>query len=429
MTNRPERSRQSVSTCEYCGKQDFTSRKNARRWGKIQFPADPPRAYRCASGGKHWHAGHLPAAIINGTISRSDAYAHLRQEKPPVTAVQENTTAMQAAFDRAARLKTTSKEQTVDLADQVETHLADTVGTPLGDESTRRLATLFTHLDAYRTVNDVLVTPNLAKRIVGLNSENNRNHRPTRSDRYARDMIEGRWREQTGQSIVIDRDGKVIDGNHRMHAVAKSGRALRFDFTFGVEPSNIIVIDANAPRTAGDMIKVVGGPDLSKEVAAIVRWVWAWDRNSPTGIGGSITPTPLEIVEKYAADAHRFHAAAERGRDAVKRKLCAGSVAGTAFFLFNRISATASHEFFDAFVSGNNLIETDAIQVLRERLRSRHEDRLTPAIQLAMLVKTWERYNTLDSEGNRVKCYRLQPVKEGKIGNGNFPKLHRAIEL
>jgi hypothetical protein len=429
-----------VRTCPACGKFCFLSRKAARRWAKHRFAADRPRPYRCATGGDMWHVGHLPANVRNGTITREQAYAHLKRQENPTVTTTEPRTAIAEAFDRAqTRPRPAPRPATPaavngnppqpDLAADAEKHLAATIGTPVGDESTRRLAALFVDLGTYRTVNDVLVTPALAKRIIELNSENNRNLKPTRKDRYKRDMISNRWREQTGQTIVIDTNGRVIDGNHRMHATAESGRAFRFDFTFGVQPENILVIDALAPRTAADLIKVAGGPGIPKEVQAIVRWVWAWDLGSPMGIGGINTPTPLEIVEAYEMDSDRYHAAADRGRDAVKRKLCAGSAAGVAFFLFNRIGASASHVFFDAFISGANIPETHAAFALREKLRVRHEKRYSPAYQLALIVSAWNRWNTLDSDGLRIPVYRIQPVKEGQVGNRNFPSLSQPVPL
>jgi hypothetical protein len=54
-----------------CGKVAYPSRKAARQAVRRLLMHDPrPRAYRCATHPGHWHVGHIPDAVRQGTITR-----------------------------------------------------------------------------------------------------------------------------------------------------------------------------------------------------------------------------------------------------------------------------------------------------------------------------------------------------------------------
>jgi hypothetical protein len=49
-----------VSTCTWCGKGSYTSRKAARNASRRHHPGQPLNAYRCPVAEKIWHYGTLP---------------------------------------------------------------------------------------------------------------------------------------------------------------------------------------------------------------------------------------------------------------------------------------------------------------------------------------------------------------------------------
>ena len=70
-------------------------------------------------------------------------------------------------------------------------------------------------------VSKMVITPETAKRLLDGNSDNRKLIRST-VDQYARDMAAGRWR-LTHQGLLIGKRGKILDGQHRLHAIVKSG--------------------------------------------------------------------------------------------------------------------------------------------------------------------------------------------------------------
>jgi hypothetical protein len=65
--NRPPFNRQPVKTCETCGKQCYTSKKNAKDAAKNRHAGDQMNAYEC---GGFWHYGHLPKGVRRGSVGR-----------------------------------------------------------------------------------------------------------------------------------------------------------------------------------------------------------------------------------------------------------------------------------------------------------------------------------------------------------------------
>lgn len=300
------------------------------------------------------------------------------------------------------------------------------------DNTTAILDTLFNDLDTYRYMTGIKVTPAMARRLINLNAANNRNIKDSLVARYTRDMTPDangrtRWRSRTGQTVKIGTDGRVLDGAHRMHAVDRSGHTVEFDLAFGVDPADIVVVDNGGARSADDVIKIAGG-EVRKGTSAVVRWTWAWDLGAYRGTTGRLTPTAMEILDLYEANPGAFDAAAARGADLARTGLLAASPAATGYYLLNRVDTTTAGVFYDQFVSGTNLKEGDAIKALRDRLTRRRIDRITPAEQLALIIRAWNNYNTLDRDGNRVVVERLQLTREGKLTNANFPMPRKAAK-
>lgn len=69
--------------------------------------------------------------------------------------------------------------------------------------------------------------------------------------RYARDMAAGQW-TLNHQGIAFGDDGVLVDGQHRLMAVVKSGETVKMMVTWG---ANRVGIDELRARSAADVIK------------------------------------------------------------------------------------------------------------------------------------------------------------------------------
>lgn len=101
-----------------------------------------------------------------------------------------------------------------------------------------------------------IVTPTMAREWLGFN-ENNRNVRSLNVRMFARDISSNAW-VVTGQAVQFDRDGRLIDGQHRLLAIVKADRPVMLLVVRGLDPRAQSVIDAGAKRSAGDALKFAG---------------------------------------------------------------------------------------------------------------------------------------------------------------------------
>lgn len=264
----------------------------------------------------------------------------------------------------------------------------------------------------------VLVTPSLAKKWLAKNTDENRNPKRSKIPMFVRDMKAGEWDSETGETLKFDEDGWLLDGQNRLYAVIAYGRPVKFDIATGLKRKTMRVLDTGSARTASDALKISGSTSRTR-AASIVRWVILWDGGVFTSRGGGTVgranPTNSEILDRFNAEPGAFDAATRRADDCSHRRLCNGSSAGVAHYLFSRIDTEYTQRYFDQFISGANLPEKSPILALRSRFTRIRIDRITPAEQLALFVRSWNVWRKDKEMGGLI-------IARGDLTNTNFPQ-------
>lgn len=119
-------------------------------------------------------------------------------------------------------------------------------------------------MDTYNDFNNqsewLLVTPQVAQELLKSQIKNRPlNHFTVK--KYANDMANGNWK-QCGDTICVDKNGCLTDGQHRLHAIIESGIAVRMLLVKGVEHS--IYKDTGCRRTLVGNIKIAAD-DICEE--------------------------------------------------------------------------------------------------------------------------------------------------------------------
>ncbi len=268
----------------------------------------------------------------------------------------------------------------------------------------------------------ILVTPSMARQWLDKNAEENRPEKRSKVPSYARDMLAGKWREDTAEFIKFDDElddgGILIDGANRMRAVILAGIPVWFDVAFGVPRENMVVLDTGAPHSAADAMRTgaPGATSLARS-ASIVRWAMMWDAKYYMGSGGGLRPTHSEIIDRYNAERGMFNAAATRATDCQNRGLATGAPMGVAYYLFANIDQEKAHGFFDQCVSGANLPHLSPVLTLRNRMLRARIDRLTRPEQLALTIRAWNAFR----EDRQIAQLLIVTGRDGKLNNENFP--------
>ena len=120
------------------------------------------------------------------------------------------------------------------------------------------------------------ITPDVARELL-------KNARPNRALSKARvralidDIRAGRWRVN-GESIILDQDLRMIDGQHRCAAIAEAGIAVDVLVVVGVSPDVAMSIDQGHTKVGGDMLHMAG-LDQAQTLATVARWLFRYERN------------------------------------------------------------------------------------------------------------------------------------------------------
>lgn len=118
----------------------------------------------------------------------------------------------------------------------------------------------------------VTITPDQADRILKTNYQN-RTINSSRVNQYARDMETGRWRVN-GETIILDEEGRLLDGQHRLAACVKSNRPFDTILVRGVERDARLTVDSGMSRRLSHRLTMFG----FKDGAALSTTVGWWKR-------------------------------------------------------------------------------------------------------------------------------------------------------
>lgn len=114
------------------------------------------------------------------------------------------------------------------------------------------------------------ITPELAAEYLKQNKEN-RSIRDKAVAPLMQDMLHGNWK-LTGEAIKFDTEDKLIDGQHRLTAVERSGIPVEMMVIRGVQPEAQLVLDTGMKRTGANALEIsLGGHEatLRAAIAAI----------------------------------------------------------------------------------------------------------------------------------------------------------------
>jgi len=114
------------------------------------------------------------------------------------------------------------------------------------------------------------VTPQMAERWLPANTRN-RHIRWKAVDRYAEDMASGRWRF-TGEGIKFSRSGRLLDGQHRLLAIVKSGASVQMVVSTNLDEDAQDNMDTNIKRSGADMLswREIKNPSIVSALCRVI---------------------------------------------------------------------------------------------------------------------------------------------------------------
>lgn len=246
------------------------------------------------------------------------------------------------------------------------------------------------------------ITPDEARRLLAKNKGN----RPLNEEQVALmagEMLKDRW-ALNGSSIVLNGD-RLIDGQHRLHAVIRANKSIQTVVVEGVSSDVFDTIDVGRKRKASDVLAIRGERSVL-DLAAACSLALRFERGTMTHRGGNRFTT-LDIE-----DCLRRHPSlrASLGKALPYKALCSASMMATVHYFGSCIDQDAADEFLHQVGTGIGLNANDPAYVLREKLlanKSSMKKYDTPML-CAFYIKAWNAFR----EGRKITLLKMKEGEE-----------------
>lgn len=124
-------------------------------------------------------------------------------------------------------------------------------------------------------------SPEKAQRILDTKNPMNRSISAGHVARMADDMRNGRW-DANGETIKFDSEGNLLDGQHRLQAIAMSGTSQKLLVVRGLDAQARNTVDSGRRRTVGDRARMSLGIKNSPWMTAGVRFYLSINEDQTT---------------------------------------------------------------------------------------------------------------------------------------------------
>lgn len=259
------------------------------------------------------------------------------------------------------------------------------------------------------TVSHELITPEYASELLKGNTHNRKSN-----EKQIKKLAELHATEhwvQTGDPIRLTHDGIVVDGQHRLLAIVKSGIPQFYFIMRGVELTAQEVIDTGSRRTLFAMLNTRKEKN-SAELGSVIKNIYAWEvlgYRSAEGQEAISIPILLKYFDENAEHIRKVTSQSKR----VTGKI-SGGIAGTALavHLLSGIDTEDADHFWDRLISDLGHSEGDPITTLRQsllrdrelavRTRASHRGQTW---RLAVIIKAWNAYR----RGEKISRLQYNP--------------------
>lgn len=267
----------------------------------------------------------------------------------------------------------------------------------------------------------VRMTPSFADRLLTSNIHN-RGARDEHVHKLARDMAAGTFRF-TGDPIRIDKDGVLLDGQHRLMACVEAKVPFDTVLIEGLESEAQQNIDQNIARKFSDYL-VMHGCKNPFNVAAIVRMeeLVATAPSLETAVTGrNRIPSFNELVARYERDPDHYDELTKRSQGVAKGLPVSGTVVATLMTHFARISEDDARDFFiklrnPGMLPGGHPVLALRNALIEERNRSAGGS-LGARWTYGIIIKAWNLYR----DGTTVGSLK---ARFGGANPEKFPEAH-----
>lgn len=210
-----------------------------------------------------------------------------------------------------------------------------------------------------------IITPEVAADFLCSN-DRNRKLKESQVARIAAVISRGFWRFN-GETIKIDWNGQVVDGQHRLEACVRTGMPIDTLLVTGLEPEVYHSLGGETPRTLADLLGQ-DGVASAFTVASAAGWYQIFC--SANWRTGELRKFLRQELEMFAQSSPMLQEVAKRvmAKPVIRRRLMASGMAAALWTLFAERDATLAELFMEQLADGIGLMPGDPALAVRNRL-------------------------------------------------------------
>lgn len=241
------------------------------------------------------------------------------------------------------------------------------------------------------------VTPKIAEAYLRHNKKNVALRRKV-VDFYAAQMKKKQWKE-TAEAIQFSENGNLIDGQHRLHAIVKSGVTLRLLVARDVPRDAFHVLNTGRKRTSSDLLTIEGisNPTIKSQTTNFIltfqsgKYYKLANQQS-----GSSSITNAEILKFVKNNPELGEICDYCNKIYYKfRGMSPGSLSGL-YWIFSKKSQRQCDDFFEKYSTGLDLTPTSPVFLLREKFIRDMGNKRKMGIKekIALFIIAWNAFLT-----------------------------------
>lgn len=261
------------------------------------------------------------------------------------------------------------------------------------------------------TTNLETITPERAQNWLDEHNVKNRPINETNLQALLHDMKTDNF-HLTGETIKFASNGDLLDGQHRLMAIAKSKKPCKMMVMRGLSSDAFKYIDTGRTRKASDVLGIEGIKNPSK-IAAMVKFIITFKAGKYTAMKSGNKQLFIRN-----ADVSEF---VEKNRDSLFQsypygfnkynKVVSSIHLASLHYIFKSLSPADADEFCDRVADGENLSKTNVIYLLRQKLTNdmRSTRKMPPIERMALICKAW---NIFRGKSRAVTILKWDSIKE-----------------
>ena len=227
-------------------------------------------------------------------------------------------------------------------------------------------------------------------------SHNTHNRNPSMGAvaRYTAAMIADEWK-MNGETIKISKSGEILDGQHRLMAIVRSGKTIQALVCYDVPASVVDTIDIGKKRSFSNWLQIQGEINtatLSSALAGITLYEKYFSKNQfieqKKGSSFAQLESTLEAHPSLRKSVSLVNGNWNRNG------LFNPSLLSVAHYLFSKASPDDAEEFFSKLISGAGLTENSPILAMRNAgLRWKNFKSSPPLYEtLGCMIHAWNAF-------------------------------------